>query len=107
MPILVRFTNFCDFHDFRKALTTTFFGISNIPTVNFEIKAFSFYLFKNFCSPVTEMCAPRSLRSKLKDFLAMLVRGIYYLFLQGSKGIDLFTKRHKLVHNGRFSKFEV
>ena len=58
MPILARFTKFCDFHDFRKAVATAFLGISKIPTVNFEIN--SFYFVKNFCFPVTQICAPRS-----------------------------------------------
>ena len=32
MPILARFTNFCDFYGFRKAVATAFLGISKIPT---------------------------------------------------------------------------
>ena len=48
MPILARFTKFCDFHDIRKAVPTAFLGISKIPTVNVEAHSFSFYLFKNF-----------------------------------------------------------
>ena len=44
MPILARFTNFCDF---RKAKATAYLEISEILTVNFEINSFSFYLFKN------------------------------------------------------------
>ena len=69
MPILTRFTNFCDFHDFRKAVATAFLGISKIPTVNFEIN--SSYLFKNFCFP--NLCPEKlNLGSKLKDFPAML-----------------------------------
>ena len=59
IPILVRFTNFCDFHDFWKAVATAFLGISKIPMVNFEIKSFSFYLSKKFCFPATQICAPR------------------------------------------------
>ena len=46
MPILARFTNCFDFCDFRKAVETVFLEISKIPTVNFEIHSFSFYLFK-------------------------------------------------------------
>ena len=49
MTILARFTNFCDFHYFRKAVATAFLEISKISTINFEIHTFSFYLFKNFC----------------------------------------------------------
>ena len=60
MPVLARFTNFCDFHDFRKAVATAFVGISKIPMVNFEINSFSFHLFKNFCFPMTQICVPRS-----------------------------------------------
>ena len=37
MPILARFTNFCDFHDFRKPVANAHLEISKIPTVNFEI----------------------------------------------------------------------
>ena len=60
MPILARFTDFCDFYDFRKAVATAFLGISKIPIVNFEIHSFSFHLLKNFCFPVTQICAPGS-----------------------------------------------
>ena len=60
MPILARFTNFCDFHDFREAVATAFLGISKIVTVNFEIHSLSLYLFKNFCSPVTQIRALES-----------------------------------------------
>ena len=42
MPMLPKFTNFCDFHDFRKAVVTAFLGTSEILTVNFEIHSFSF-----------------------------------------------------------------
>ena len=59
MPILARLTNFCHFHDFQNAVANAFSGISKIPTVNFEIDSFSFYLFKNFCFPVTHICVPR------------------------------------------------
>ena len=48
MPVLARFTNFCDFNDFRKAVATAFLLIQKISTVNFEINSFCFYLFKNF-----------------------------------------------------------
>ena len=48
MPILARITNFCDFHNFRKAVATAFLGISKIPMANFNIHSFLFYLFKNF-----------------------------------------------------------
>ena len=57
MPILARFTNFCDFHDFRKAVATAFLGISKLSTVSFEIHSF-FHLFKNLCFPVTQDSAP-------------------------------------------------
>ena len=60
MPVLARFTDFCDFHDFRKAVATAFLGILKIPTVNFEIHSFSFYPLKNFCFPVTQICSPGS-----------------------------------------------
>ena len=56
MPILARFTNFCDFHDFRKAVATAFLEVSKIPMVHFEIHSFSVHLFKNFCFPVTQIC---------------------------------------------------
>ena len=58
MPVLASFTNFCDFHDFVKAVATAFLQISKIPTVDFEINSFN--LFKNFCFPVTQICALRS-----------------------------------------------
>ena len=65
MPILARFTNFCDFYDFRNTVATAFLGISKVPTVDVEIHSFSFYLFS--------MClAKLYLGYKLKDFLAML-----------------------------------
>ena len=54
MPILARFTSFCDFHDFRKVVATAFLGISKIAKVNFEINSFSFYLLKHFCLPLTQ-----------------------------------------------------
>ena len=57
MPVLARFTNFCDFHDFRETVATVFLGILKIPIVKFEIHSFSFYLFKNLCFPVTQICA--------------------------------------------------
>ena len=59
MHILARFTNFCDFYHFWKAVATAFFRISEIPMVNVEIHSFSFYLFK-------------TLGYKIKDFSAML-----------------------------------
>ena len=58
MPILTSFTIFSHFHDFRKAVATAFLQMKKIPTVNFVIN--SFYLFKNFCFPVTQICAQRS-----------------------------------------------
>ena len=81
MSILARFRNFCDFHDFWKAVATAFLGISKIATVNFEINPFCFYLFKNFCFPVKQTCAQRSwnLRSKLKEFSAMLLTTLKFL----------------------------
>ena len=48
MPDLARFTNFCDFHDFRKAVTTTFLGILKIPALNVEINSFLFICSKFF-----------------------------------------------------------
>ena len=48
MPILARFTNFCDFHVFRKVVETAALGISKIPMVNFEIHSFSLHFFKIF-----------------------------------------------------------
>ena len=74
MPILARFTNFCDFHDFRKAVTTAFLGISKLQKVNFEINSFPF-LFVRKClfSSDTNLCPEkRTLRLKLKDFSAVL-----------------------------------
>ena len=60
MPILVRFMTFCDFYDLQKAVATAFIGIFKIPMVNFEIHYLSFHLFKNFCFPVTQICALQS-----------------------------------------------
>ena len=57
MPILARFMNFCNFHDFQRAIATAFLGISKIPTVNFEITLFLFICSK--CFTVTQMRAPR------------------------------------------------
>ena len=57
MRILARLTNFLDFHGFRKAVATALLGISKIPMINIEIHSFSFYLFKNFCFLVTQICA--------------------------------------------------
>ena len=37
MLTLPKFTNFCDFHDSRKAVATAFLGISKTPMVNFAI----------------------------------------------------------------------
>ena len=58
MHILARFTNFCDFYDFWKAVATAFLRISEIPMVNVEIHFF-FLLVQKF-------------RCKLRDFSAML-----------------------------------
>ena len=41
MQILARFTNFCDFRNFWKAIVIAFLGISKIPMINFEINFFS------------------------------------------------------------------
>ena len=60
MAILARFMNFCDIFYFRKVVATAVLGISKIQTVNFEIHSFSFYLFENFCFPVSHICAPQS-----------------------------------------------
>ena len=60
MSTLARFTDFCDFHDLRGAVATAFLAILKIPTVNFGIHSFSFYLFKNFCFQVTQIHAPGS-----------------------------------------------
>ena len=57
MPILARFTNFCDFHDFRKAIATTFLRISKTPTVNFEIHSFFLFVQKFL---MTQIRAPGS-----------------------------------------------
>ena len=57
MPILATLTNFCDFYDFRTAAAIAFLAISKIPRVNFEIRSFSCYFFKNCCSVVTQACA--------------------------------------------------
>ena len=57
MPILAR-SIFVTFMIFGKPfVTTAFLGISKIPTVNVEIHSFSLYLFKNFCLPVSQICA--------------------------------------------------
>ena len=48
MPVLARFMNFCDFHDFWKAVAAAFLGISKILTVNFEISLFLFICSKIF-----------------------------------------------------------
>ena len=60
MPILARFTNFCDFHDFRKAVATAFLRISKIPTVNFEINSFSFLFVQEFLFSSDKNLCPRS-----------------------------------------------
>ena len=71
MPILVRFTNFCDFHDFQKAVATAFLRISKIPTVNFEIN--SLFVQKFLFSTNTNLCPKNlNLRLKVKDFSAVL-----------------------------------
>ena len=56
MPILARFTNFCDFHDFQKTVATVFLRILKIPNINVEIHSFVKYLFKNFYFQVTQIC---------------------------------------------------
>ena len=50
-----RFTNFCDFYDFRKAVATAFLGISKIPTVNFEIHSFLLFVQKFLFSSDTNL----------------------------------------------------
>ena len=55
MPIMSRFTNFCDFQDFRKAVAIAFLGISKIPTVNFEIHSFSLFCSKILFSSDTNL----------------------------------------------------
>ena len=63
--------NVCDFYDFWKLVATAFLGISQILTVNCEIHSFSFYLLKNFCFPVTKICARKvQFRIQTEDFSA-------------------------------------
>ena len=75
MPTLARFTTFYDFLDFQKAVATLFLGISKIPTLNFEIHYFSYYLFKNFNFPDRYILYHEKINSgyKLKYFTAMPV----------------------------------
>ena len=54
MPIFVRFTNFCDFYDFRKAVATEFIGIYKILMINVEIHSF-FFLFVQFVPHIVEL----------------------------------------------------
>ena len=72
MPILARFMNFLDFVDFRKAVATACFGISKIPTTDFDIHSFSCHLLKIFCFLVTQICAMGSWIQKY--FWPMLIR---------------------------------
>ena len=51
---LARFTNFCDFW---KTVATAFLRTSKIPVVTVEIHSFSFYLLKNFCLSLSQICA--------------------------------------------------
>ena len=74
MPISARFTNFCGFHDFRKAVAIAFIEISKIPTVNFEIHSFLFICSKLLFSIDTSSCPGKlNLRYKEKNFSAMLI----------------------------------
>ena len=57
MPILARFTNFCDFYDIRKAVATSLLGIPKTSTVNFGEPLFFLLFVQNFCFPVTQLCA--------------------------------------------------
>ena len=74
MLILARFTNFCDFPDFRKPVVTAFLRISKNLTVNFEITLFLFICSKNFCFLTQIYLCPEKLNSgsKLRDFSSML-----------------------------------
>ena len=85
MPVLARFTNFCDFHGFRKAVATALLRISKIPPINFEINS---YLFKKILfSTDANLCLKKlNLSSKLRDFSAMLP----------------FTVKKKLLQKARY-----
>ena len=72
--------NFCDFYDFRKAVATTFLGISKIPTVNFEIHSFSFYFCqkKLFSSDANFCPAKLNLEYKLERFFCYAHRVLIF-----------------------------
>ena len=66
MQILARFTNFCDFYDFWKAVATAFLRISKTPMVNVEIRFCSFLFVQKFLSPsVTNLC-PRKVEFRVQ-----------------------------------------
>ena len=71
MPILARFTNFADFHYFRKAVATA------LRTVNLEINFFLFLFVQKFLfSSDTNLRRQKlKLGLKLKDFSVMLDEG--------------------------------
>ena len=100
MSIFLRFTNFRDFYGFRKPAATAVFGISKIPTVNFEIHSFSCYRLKNFYLLVTQICAMGSWikGKKPKDFSAMLQQILF--------GND-FTSCHVYIANYPSRWFQV
>ena len=76
MPILARFTNFCDFHEFWMAVATAFLGISKIPVIYFEIN--SLFVQKFLFSNDTNLCPEKlNLGSKLKDFSALLILKVF------------------------------
>ena len=73
MPVLVRFTTSCDFHNFHKAVPTAFLRISKIPSINFEINSFFLFVQKVLFSSDTNLCPEKlNIGSKLKVFSAML-----------------------------------
>ena len=102
MQILARYTNFCDFYDFWKAVATASLRISKIPMVNLEICSFLFV--QKFQSPsVTNLCpAKLDVGYKLKDFSAMLggrKRNSYVISLWSGKTVleMLFVESTSLI----------
>ena len=63
MPILARFTNFYDFHDFREAVANAILRNSEIRTVNFEIHIFLFICAKKLLFYNDTILCPGKFRS--------------------------------------------
>ena len=93
----VRFTNFCDFYDFRKAVATAFLGIYKIPTINVEIHSF-FFLFVQFVPSIVEF---RVQTEKIFSYARSRKRNSYVIPVWSGKTVleMLFVESTSLIRS--------